>query len=211
MSSGTCNWVEQAAPYSLGELGAGEEEAFERHLKACAICQEQLVGIEGALEALALSAPEVEPPAHLWPRLEQRIQGQSRSPRATGSPVPGEPWQLWAADPAGSSVLVNSDQGAWEATSIEGIQARKLFVDAENDRVTMLVRMRAGTAFPGHRHAGPEECYVLSGDLRFDEHVMRAGDYQFCPAGSSHSIQSTAEGCLLLLVSSQHDERAAGH
>ena len=38
MSSGTCNWVEHVAPYSLGELGAGEE-AFERHLKACAICQ----------------------------------------------------------------------------------------------------------------------------------------------------------------------------
>lgn len=199
MSSGTCNWVEQVAPYSLGELGAGEE-AFERHLEACAICQEELAGIEAALQALALSAPEVDPPAHLWQRLEQRI--------AIGSPVSGEPWQLWAADPAVSPMLVHSDQGVWEATSIEGIQARKLFVDVENDRVTMLVRMRAGTAFPGHRHAGAEECYVLSGDLRFDEHVMRAGDYQFCPAGSSHSIQSTEEGCLLLLVSSRHDERA---
>ena len=201
MSSGTCNWVEQVAPYSLGELGAGEEQSFERHLVACAICQEELAGIEAALQALALSAPEVDPPAHLWSRLE-------RSLRATGSPVSGEPWQLWAADPAGLPVLVHSDQGAFEATSIEGIQARKLFVDVETDRVTMLVRMRAGTAFPGHRHAGAEECYVLSGDLRFDEHVMRAGDYQFCPAGSSHSIQSTEEGCLLLLVSSQHDERA---
>jgi anti-sigma factor ChrR (cupin superfamily) len=207
MSSGTCNWVEHVAPYSLGELGAGEE-AFERHLKACAICQEELAGIEAALQALALSVPEVDPPAHLWQRLEQRIQGEPRSPHATGSPVSAEPWQLWAADPAVSPVLVHADQGAFEATSIEGIQARKLFVDAANDRVTMLVRMRAGTAFPGHRHASAEECYVLSGDLRFDEHVMRAGDYQFCPAESSHSIQSTEEGCLLLLVSSQHDERA---
>ena len=203
MSSGTCNWVEHVAPYSLGELGAGEE-VFERHLKACAICQEELAGIEAALQALALSVPEVDPPAHLWPRLEQRIHGSA----ATGPPVAADPWKRWAADAAVSPVLVHADQGPWELTSIEGIQARRLFVDAANDRVTMLVRMRAGTAFPGHRHASAEECYVLSGDLRFDEHVMRAGDYQFCPAGSSHSIQSTEEGCLLLLVSSQHDERA---
>lgn len=210
MSSGTCNRVEQVVPYSLGELAAVDQKALELHLETCAVCREELARTEAALQALASSAPEVAPPAHLWARLEQRLErkgGRSGSPRATEAPAGVDPWKRWAADPSGTPVLVPSDRGAWEATSIDGIQARRLFVDEHSDRVTMLVRMRAGTAFPGHRHAGPEECYVLSGDLRFDEHVMRAGDYQFCPAGSSHSVQSTEEGCLLLLVSSQHDQR----
>jgi anti-sigma factor ChrR (cupin superfamily) len=120
-----------------------------------------------------------------------------------------DPWKTWTPDPAGARpLIVRSSESAWEPTSVPGIQAKRLAVDVEHDRVTMLVRMAPGSAFPGHRHAGAEECYVLSGDLRFDEQVMRAGDYQLCPAGSSHSVQSTVEGCLLLLVSSRHDERA---
>jgi anti-sigma factor ChrR (cupin superfamily) len=196
--------MEQVAPYSLGELGLDEQGAFERHMKTCPVCQGELSGIEAALQALASTAPEVEPPPYLWPRLKRLIQGEAQAPRAAQL----DPWKLWAADPAGSPALVHSGEGQWEDTSVDGIEARKLGVDVEHDRVTMLVRMRAGTAFPSHRHAGPEECYVLSGDLRFDEHVMRAGDYQFCPPGSGHSVQSTEEGCLLLLTSSRHDERS---
>jgi quercetin dioxygenase-like cupin family protein len=36
--------------------------------------------------------------------------------------------------------------------------------------------------------------------------VLRTGDYQCVPAGSVHGVQSTASGCLLLIVSSMHDE-----
>ena len=35
--------------------------------------------------------------------------------------------------------------------------------------------------------------------------VMRAGDYEWLPAGSDHGPQTTAEGCLLLIHSSLSD------
>jgi anti-sigma factor ChrR (cupin superfamily) len=70
----------------------------------------------------------------------------------------------------------------------------------------MLVRMPAGASYPRHRHAGAEQCYVLEGDLRFGGRVFRAGDYQCADADSIHDVQYTEAGCLLLIVSSLHDE-----
>ena len=96
-------------------------------------------------------------------------------------------------------------EGPWEATAVPGIEARKLFVDEPNDRVTMLVRMAPGAAYPSHRHAGPEECYVLQGDLRTGDVVQHAGEYQRAAMGSVHPSQSTEGGCVLLIVSSLHD------
>jgi anti-sigma factor ChrR (cupin superfamily) len=54
-------------------------------------------------------------------------------------------------------------------------------------------------------HGGPEECYVLEGDLRVDDKTMGQGDYQFAPEGCEHSVQSTEGGCLLLISSSLSD------
>jgi quercetin dioxygenase-like cupin family protein len=71
----------------------------------------------------------------------------------------------------------------------------------------MLVRMAPGTSFPAHVHNGPEECFVLQGDLTIGPATMATGDYQYAPPGSSHPVQSTRGGCVLLLTSSLSDER----
>ena len=72
--------------------------------------------------------------------------------------------------------------------------------------MTMLVRMEAGSSYPQHIHDGPEECYVLQGDLRVGDEVLGRGDYQRAAPGSRHGIQSTENGCLLFIVSSLTDE-----
>ena len=107
------------------------------------------------------------------------------------------------------SDLVNSlaSQGEWEPTGVPGIEARRLLVDGRRERVSMLVRMAPGSSFPAHVHNGDEECYVIQGDLQVGDLTMRAGDYQFAPAGTRHPMQSTEQGCLLLLASSTKDER----
>jgi anti-sigma factor ChrR (cupin superfamily) len=66
--------------------------------------------------------------------------------------------------------------------------------------------MDRGTSYPPHRHADVEECYVLQGDLRVAGRVLRAGDYQRADRDSVHGVQSTENGCLLLIVSSTDDE-----
>jgi len=77
-------------------------------------------------------------------------------------------------------------------------------------RDAMLVRMAPGTSYPRHVHAGPEECFVLEGDLAVGDGLrLVAGDYQRMESGSRHPDQSTEGGCLLLLISSLNDELVA--
>jgi anti-sigma factor ChrR (cupin superfamily) len=74
----------------------------------------------------------------------------------------------------------------------------------------MLVRMAAGTSYPGHRHARAEECLVVQGDLHVgDDLVMHAGDFQRAEPGSVHVPQWTERGCLLLVTSSVDDDLLA--
>jgi anti-sigma factor ChrR (cupin superfamily) len=101
--------------------------------------------------------------------------------------------------------IVRAGESEWEPTGRPGIEARRLFVDRAGNRITMLVRMAPGTWYPGHTHGGPEECYVLQGDLRVADKVLHPGDYQRAAKGSQHGIQSTKNGCVLLLVSSLTD------
>lgn len=125
--------------------------------------------------------------------------------------VPAQPnpqvWKRWQGDQAATDWFIRRrDEGAWEETGIAGIQVRRLFVDPSRNQMTALVRMAAGTAYPRHIHDGPEECLVLDGDLWAGDVEFHQGDYQRMTPGSRHDVQSTKEGCLLLIVSSLSDE-----
>lgn len=117
-------------------------------------------------------------------------------------------WRDWRPTATESELFtLPADEGGWEETGVPGITVRRLFVDRANNRMTALFRMEPGTAYVPHVHDGPEECYVLEGDLHVgDDVVMHAGDYQRAPAGSTHGVQRTEGGCVLLIASSLSDE-----
>ncbi len=205
--------AERAALYVLGTLEPEDARAFRLHAAGCAVCRAELDALQRAAGALALSAPLATPPPALFERVRQRIRG---TPRAEAERI--QVWKRWAAGasspaaalpdaPEGMTIVPASGAGGeFEPTAIAGIQVRQLFVDAPNDRATMLVRMAPGTSYPAHRHGGEEECFVLQGDLSFSGQRMRAGDYQRAETGSVHDVQTTEQGCLLLIVSSLRDE-----
>jgi anti-sigma factor ChrR (cupin superfamily) len=66
--------------------------------------------------------------------------------------------------------------------------------------------MDPGASWLPHRHGGPEQCFVLEGDLHDGDLLVTAGDFQCAAQGSVHGAQSTTSGCLLLIVSSLRDE-----
>ncbi len=130
--------------------------------------------------------------------------GETGSAHAQPNP---QVWKRWQGDQAATDWFIRRrDEGAWEETGITGIQVRRLFVDPARNQMTALVRMAAGTAYPRHIHDGPEECLVLDGDLWAGDVEFHQGDYQRMTPGSRHDVQSTKEGCLLLIVSSLSDE-----
>ncbi len=197
--------AELAALYVAGALTDEQVADFESHLRhGCALCAAELRGLEGAAAALLRSVEPIEPEAGVKAALLARLE----SPQPDGDNP--QVWKQWQTDAHQAGLFVRrAGEGEWEPTGIAGIDIRRLFVDRDRDQITMLVRMAAGTAYPRHVHGGPEECFVLEGDLYVDDDELGAGDYQRAAPGSKHGIQRTERGCTLLIVSSLSDELVA--
>lgn len=193
-----------AALHALGALAPAAALAHEAHLAACRACRDGAAALAATAAELALVAPAAPAPPGLKARILSRI-AEAAITAPAGTPV--QTWKEWRPEERDRRPCLRAEEGPWEPTGCPGIEVRRLFLDPARDRVTMLVRMAPGAAYPAHRHGGDEECYVLSGDLRVGpDLVMRAGDFQRVPDGSRHPVQSTEGGCLLYLSSSLSDE-----
>lgn len=204
---------ELAALYVAGALPAEEARTFEQHLDDCSICRDEVGRLDPVAAKLFAAVTPVEPDADLRSRLLARVAADAGAAKlragAESSPA-GQPdpqiWRNWSSDRGEGLVTRHASDGAWEETGIPGITLRRLFVDRARNQITMLVRMAPGTSYPRHIHDGPEECYVVSGDLHVGDAVLRAGDYQRAEPESLHGVQWTEGGCELFLVSSLSDE-----
>jgi putative transcriptional regulator len=190
--------------YAIGALGPDEALRFEEHLRGgCPSCDEDLEAHRRVVGELALLAPDVEPPLRLRSRILEAASPNARDTSSGSAQV----WKRWTPPKENPEwFLLRGRDGDWEGIGIDGVSVCRLFTDPSRDSVTMLIRMDPGSIYPSHRHGGPEECYVLEGDLKIGDVVMRKGDYQRVERQSVHPVQSTDGGCLLLIVSSLHDE-----
>jgi anti-sigma factor ChrR (cupin superfamily) len=85
------------------------------------------------------------------------------------------------------------------------IHVKILATNAENDSVSMLVRLDPGTDYPGHTHAGIEELHLLHGILKVDDRTLHPGDFIHSEAGSVDHRVSSETGCTCFLVTSTKD------
>lgn len=217
--SSTCSASAAALEHALLGLDGAEARAFESHAADCEACAAVQDHLARALAEVLEGLEPVAPGRDVWSRIEERIEDDAAAPTSSaGATNHGtvqswnctvQPWKRWAARSAktGGFAVHRADPDAWEPTSIPGIEVQPLTVQPELRQATMLVRMAPGTAYPPHRHGGPEECFVLSGDLSVGtETELHTGDFQRAEAGSLHPVQSTRGGCLLLIQTSLDDE-----
>ena len=190
---------ERAALHAVGALERDAAILYATHLEVCEACRAEVESHRAAVCALGRSLEPVAPPPSVKTRLATAV-------RAELDAAAIQKWKQWTPSAPGEAMTLVRGKDEWEATGVGGVEVRRLFVDKANDRLTMLVRMTAGTEYPAHRHAGVEECYVLEGDLYGTGWEMRAGDYQRLELGSVHGVQGTRGGCLLFIVSSMNDE-----
>jgi anti-sigma factor ChrR (cupin superfamily) len=190
-------YLEMAALRCLDLLEDPQLEQFNRHLaEHCDICENELAVLSEAVGAIGTSVVPQPPPSQLRTRLMDQIRPRPQI------------WKNWEASQAAALLVVRQEEGEWERV-VDGVYSKRLFVDVEHDRATMLIRMDPGASYIPHRHGGPEQCFVLQGDIREGNDVFRAGDFQCAPGGSVHGVQSTENGCLLLIVSSLRDQLLA--
>jgi putative transcriptional regulator len=212
--------VEQA----LVGLDAARLDDLRAHLLHCAACNAQQAQLSQVLVEQVEALEPVRPAPSVWQRLEARLAAQpevlaaekSDSLGATPRAPEAQPWKRWSSSPSGAPRralpwpglhIQRADPAAWQTTAFTGVEVQPLSVSAEMRQATMLVRMAPGSSYPPHRHSGPEECYVLAGDLWVGDDVeLKPGDFQRAEADSVHAVQSTRGGCLLLIQTSLDDE-----
>jgi RNA polymerase sigma factor (sigma-70 family) len=144
----------------------------------------------GSQKALAVSeqgrpTDALRPSGVLWERLAQRIAAEKGQEPLSLAP-PGPP------------------ESEWEAVA-PGISCKLLATDAEKDRVSMLVRLASGAAYPPHSHAGVEELYLLDGELMIDDKILSPGDYNRAEPGTGDRHVWSETGCTCVLLTSTRD------
>ena len=178
--------AERVSLLALGALPVDEVPGAEAEIAACAECRSELDALQPVIGSLVSWPTDVlRPPTPLWDRLARRIAAETG-----GEPVPPAPRRPADAD--------------WEEVA-PGISVRLLATDAENRRVSMLVRLAPRTDYPPHRHAGTEELHLLDGELMIDDRRLRPGDYCRAEPGSVDRRVWSETGCTCLLLTSPDD------
>ena len=177
------DWLELAEVYALGALEGDELAKFEAHLSSgCPQCETWL---KETGEALVLVPGSLQPPT-LPPAAKAQILEQIEVNK------PG-------------LVFTYSSEGEWQEMA-PGIQAKILYMDSAQQRVTALVRMEPGSRYDNHRHTQSEELYVLEGSCYCAGRLLRQGDYHRAEAGSIHLDTHTDEGSLMLVITAIQNE-----
>lgn len=101
--------------------------------------------------------------------------------------------------------FVKASEGTWRGIA-PGVMAKVLSFDMASRRVTTLLRIAPGSSYAPHRHTEMEELFVLEGGCSIAGREMRVGDYHRAEAGTEHHDTSSDDGCLLLVISSPHNE-----
>jgi anti-sigma factor ChrR (cupin superfamily) len=190
---------EQASLYVLGALPPDEHEKFEAVLRANAELRELVRDLQRAATSLALSAPPVALPPGLKDKVLRRIDSaekQKPSPSAMGIAE-------------GLRFLQNAGQSNWKELPIPGAFIKLLSLERERGYAVLMGKLGPGVRYPAHINAGPEDFYILTGDLHIGDRKLVAGDFHHADGGSQHAENYSVEGCTLLAVLTLDDPLVA--
>jgi len=191
-----CERRDLVGPYALAALERDEAELMDAHLPTCAECQREYQALRPVTSTLTAWRAQTLPlPEPLWDRLAKRIASEPRQrndqkvdiPSPSNPPARGWPEPRWME-------------------AAPGITCKLLSNDSEADRVSMLVRLAPGTAYPPHRHAGSEELYLLEGELWIEDRKLLPGDFNHAEPGTSDQRVWSETGCMCLLITSPSDQ-----
>src|SRR5687767_2133146 len=182
----SCQQAEQVSAYAMRALPSGQVSAVEAHISSCAQCTREVEALRPVVDSFAFWPTDVLRPAgSLQARLAERIAAETGAKPVL--PV-GPEW----AEPEWVDVA-------------PGISCKLLATDAERQRISMLVRLAPGSAYPPHTHADVEELHLLDGELWIDDRKLYPGDYNRGEPGSGDQRVWSETGCTCVLITSTAD------
>ena len=180
---------EQASLYVLGALAAAERDVFERELRANAELRTLVRELQRTTGLLAMTAPQLSPPTELRNKVLERIRASEPAPERP--PI---------AIPPGLRFLDASQQGRWKQLPVPGAWIQLLSLEREQGYAVLLGKLDPGARYPAHVNIGPEDLYILTGDLHIGDRRLTPGDFHHADAGSHHDVNYSVEGCTLISV-----------
>lgn len=192
---------EQASLYALGALNDAEQMAFERELQGNAELLQFVRSLQRTTDLIALSSPAQPLPPGLRDKVLQRIKSAGPSGQGTNKSSPPPIRGLSFIDAPGAK--------DWKALPIPGTYIKLLSLDKDRGYAVLMGKLDAGARYPAHINAGPEDFYILTGDLHIGNRRLGAGDFHHADGGSQHEENYSVEGCTLLAVLTTDDPLVA--
>jgi anti-sigma factor ChrR (cupin superfamily) len=191
---------ELASLYALGALSPGEQESFEAELSANPDLQTLTCDLQSTIALAAAAIPAAAPPRGLKDKVFRRIE-EIEAAKATG--------RASAPLPLGLSFALAAGQSGWKPLPIPGAFIKLLSLERERGYAVLLGKLEPGARYPAHRNPGPEDFYILTGDLVIGDVKLSAGDFHHAEAGSQHEENYSVGGCTLISVLTTSDPLVA--
>ena len=187
---------EQAALYAVGALPPAEVSRFEAELSRNPELQALVRRLQSTVALVAGAVPTVALPPGLKQKVMERID-------ALGTPRPAQVRAV--APPPGLRFATSAGQSDWKALPIPGAAIKLLTLEREAGYAVLMGKLEPGARYPAHINAGPEDFYILTGDLVVGDRKLVAGDFHHADAGSYHEMNHSVAGCTLIAVLTTRD------
>jgi anti-sigma factor ChrR (cupin superfamily) len=193
---------EQAALHALGLLGQEEQRQFVEQVRANPELREFLHNLQRTLDTVALSVPASPLPTGLKAKVLDKVGAK-----------PATPAPLFLSRqpslPSGFRFMAAGDPAGWKELPVRGAFIKLLSFEPSRGYAVLAGKLDPGVRYPAHTNAGPEDFYILTGDLHVGDRVLGPGDFHHADAGSQHGENSSVDGCTLLAVLTVDDPLVA--
>jgi anti-sigma factor ChrR (cupin superfamily) len=188
---------DQASLYVLGALSPDERHAIEAELRGDGELRDFVFELQRTTGLLAKSVSQTSPPPQLKAKILENIAPAKTVSPPLATAIPG----LRFHEAAGES--------GWKALPVPGAFIKLLAFEKERGYAVLLGKIEAGARYPAHVNAGPEDFFILSGDLVVGDRTLVAGDFHHADKGSQHDVNYSVNGCTLLAVLTTDDPLVA--
>jgi anti-sigma factor ChrR (cupin superfamily) len=187
---------EQASLYALGALNPEENAAFEAEMAASAELRELTRSLQSTIFLVAQATSGTLPIS-----LREKVMRRIDSLEQAATPPP--------PIPSGLKFLAGASEAGWKQLPIPGAFIKLLSIERERNYAVLLGKLEPGVRYPAHINAGPEDFYILTGDLFIGDRKLSAGDFHHADKGSHHEENYSVEGCTLIAVLTLEDPLVA--
>ena len=191
---------EQVALCALGALTPEERERFIAEVRANSELRQLLWSLQTIVDKVALTLPR----PNLPPDLKGRILGKLRA-NQTNAAANATRAAATNLSGLGLTFQLGPASSGWKELPIKGAWIKLLSAQPDRGYAVLLGKLDPGVRYPAHINVGPEDFYILTGDLQVGDKALGPGDFHHADAGSAHQENFSVEGCTLLAVMTMDD------